>query len=237
MGRSKDDARPDADTRMKKQSRDKKRDARFEAEALEHLDALYSMALRLTRNDRDAEDLVQDALVKAFRFRTRYEPGSNMKAWLFKILTRTFYNQVRKNRNIRKLEVEAEVGWHYERFISTASAAGRATEDLLLDAISSERLREAIDELPDDFRTVVLLCDVHGFSYKEIAEIVDCPVGTVMSRLYRSRRQLQKKLHVYAVELGLVPALPPAEEDAPATATSSGASDLDAYRKQRQVEK
>ncbi len=210
--------------------RSKAQEKRFEAEALEHLDALYAMALRLTRNERDAEDLVQDALVKALRFRDRFEPDSNMKAWLFKILTRTFYNDIRKQNNIRKLESEAEEGWHYERFISSASTAGRATEDLLLASISSERMRHAIDELPDDFRDVVLLCDVHGFSYKEIAEIVDCPVGTVMSRLYRSRRQLQHKLYDYAVELGIVPAI------APPTASVEAASDLSSYRRKKKVE-
>lgn len=223
--------------------RSKKDDkARFEAEALEQLDALYAMAMRLTRNERDAEDLVQDSIVKALRFRDSYEPGSNMKAWLFKILTRTFYNQVRKRKNIRKLESEAEGGWHYERFISSASAAGRASEDVLLDAISSERLREAIDDLSDDFRDVVILCDVHGFSYKEIAEIVDCPVGTVMSRLYRSRRQLQKKLHDYAVERGLVQAVAPPVRDAETdrvdeAGSESPPADLGAYRQQRQSKK
>jgi RNA polymerase sigma-70 factor (ECF subfamily) len=196
------DKRSSSDRGFKKTGRTRELD--FEKEALEHLDAMYAMALRLTRNEHTAEDLVQDTIVKAFRFHESYETGSNMKAWLFKILTNTFYNSVRKVNNIKKLETEAETGWHYERFISSASSSSQEVEDRLLDAISAERINAAIDELSDEFKTVVVLCDVHGFSYKEIADIVDCPVGTVMSRLYRGRRQLQKRLYTHALERGLI---------------------------------
>ncbi|MCC6748979.1 MAG: sigma-70 family RNA polymerase sigma factor [Deltaproteobacteria bacterium] len=198
----------------------------FESEALVHLDALYGLALRLTRNERDAEDLVQDALVKAFRFYDRFETGSNIKAWLFKILTNTFYNTFRKTKSVRRVELEAEVEGHYDRFISEATAAGEDAEAGILDGIAVERIKEAVEGLPEEFRLAVLLCDVYDFSYKEIAEILECPVGTVMSRLYRGRRLLQKALWHYAVERGIVPA--PAE--------SSGAdapTDLDAYRRRR----
>ena len=189
-----------------KRKKDEKtlRRERFEREALVHLDALYGLALRLTRSESDADDLVQDALLRAYRFFDSYQPGSNIRAWLFKIVTNTFYNSIRKSGNIRRLETEAETGWHYERFISSASASGQSAEDALLDSMSAERLRAAIEELAEDFRVVVVLCDVHGFSYKEIAEIVDCPVGTVMSRLHRGRRQLQKKLYECAREHGLL---------------------------------
>lgn len=201
----------------------KRKESAFEKEALREIDALYGMALRLTRNAKDAEDLVQDTLVKAFRFQKRYQEDTNMKAWLFKILTRTFYNSVRKAKNIRKLQTDAEEGWHYERFISSASASGKSSEELFLDTLSSEKLKAAIEELPEDFQIVIVLCDVHGFSYKEIADIVDCPVGTVMSRLYRARRLLQRSLYDYALDLGLV-----SESD-----QNDKTADLDHYRLQK----
>lgn len=201
--------------------------ARFEAEALPHLDALFAMALRLTRDERDAEDLVQDAMVRAYRFFDSFESGTNIKAWLFRILTNTFYNEIRKSKNIRRLESEAESGDHFERFISASSAQGRFAEDVLLDSLTNERIKEAIDSLPSEFATVVILCDIHGFSYKEIAEIADCPVGTVMSRLYRARKQLQKRLYVEALERGVI--------QANGAESSGGAetADLAAYRRRK----
>ncbi|MCA9665762.1 MAG: sigma-70 family RNA polymerase sigma factor [Myxococcales bacterium] len=204
----------------------------FEREALPHLDALYGMALRLTRNERDAEDLVQDSLVRAFRFYDRYEEGSNIKAWLFKILTNAFYNNVRKRKNLRRLESEAEVGGHYDRFISDASTLGRDAEKALMEKIAAEELSRAIEELPEEFRTAVLLCDVHDFSYRDIAEIIERPVGTVMSRLYRGRRLLQRKLYAYAVEQGYIKVPEAADGDDAGVGADAPAS-LDDYRKRR----
>jgi RNA polymerase sigma-70 factor (ECF subfamily) len=189
-----------------------KREA-FEQEALPHLDALYGMALRLTHDERQAEDLVQDSLVKAFRFFHRFEKGTNVRAWLFKILVNTFYNTLRKERNVHRLALEAEVDPHYEQFLSASTVEGRRAEEILNDRLVLEKLREAVEKLPEEFRQTVLLCDLYDFNYKEIAEILDCPVGTVMSRLYRGRRLLQKKLYAYAVEQGYL--RPAAEPGAP----------------------
>jgi len=176
----------------------------FEKEALPHLDALYGMAMRLTGNERDAEDLVQDAVVKAFRFFHRFESGSNIKAWLFKVLVNTFYNTIRKQRNINRLHTEAETDGHLDLFLSAATTAGRNAETDLLDRLAAQEIQAAIEQLPREFRLAVILSDVHDFSYKEIAEILECPVGTVMSRLHRGRRLLQKRLFDYAVEQGYV---------------------------------
>ena len=176
----------------------------FEQQALPHLDALYGMALRLAHNERDAEDLIQDTMVKAFRFYHRFEKDSNIKAWLFKVLINTFYNSCRKDKNIQKLNAEAEVDYHYEQFLSEASTSWQNAEKQLIDAQLMEQLRQAIEGLPEEFRLVVVLADLNDFSYKEISEILNCPVGTVMSRLYRGRRILQKKFYHYALEHGLI---------------------------------
>jgi RNA polymerase sigma-70 factor (ECF subfamily) len=191
----------------------------FEREALPHLDALHGLALRLTRDERQAEDLVQDALVKAYRFFHRFEEGSNIKAWLFKVLVNTFYNTIRKEKNIGKLHAGVELEPHRERYLGEATVAGRHAEEAVLDALAVEEIKREVEALPEEFRTAVLLCDVHDLSYKEIAEIVGCPVGTVMSRLHRGRKLLQKRLHGYAVEQGYLPAEPEAEEPAAAIAS------------------
>lgn len=196
----------------------------FEEQALPYLDALYGMALRLTQDERDAEDLVQDCMVKAFRFFHRYQEG-NIKAWLFKVLVNTFYNTYRKNKNTQRLHSDAEAGSHYERFVSEASAAAQNAEEALLDKLALEKLREAVDELPEEFRLAVLLCDIYGFSYKEIAEILERPVGTVMSRLHRGRRQLQKRLYDLALERGYLREEPEDRENQP--------TDLETYRRRR----
>jgi RNA polymerase sigma-70 factor (ECF subfamily) len=201
----------------------------FEEQALPHLDAMYGMALRLTQDERDAEDLVQDSMVKAFRFFHRYQEGSNIKAWLFKVLVNTFYNTRRKTKNTQRLHSDAEAGSHHERFISEASTAAQHSnaEEVLLDKLVVEKLQEAMNELPKGFRLAVLLCDVYGFSYKEIAEIIERPVGTVMSRLHRGRRLLQKRLYDVAVEQGYIQ--PP--ETGPQT--EEQLTDLEAYRRRR----
>jgi RNA polymerase sigma-70 factor, ECF subfamily len=198
----------------------------FEREALPHLDALYGMALRLTHDERQADDLVQDSLVKAYRFFHKFEEGSNIKAWLFKVLVNTFYNTVRKEKNQHRLELEAEVDSHYDRFLSASTMDGQRAEEVLHEKLVMEKLQAEVEKLPPEFRDAVLLCDLHELSYKEIADILGCPVGTVMSRLYRGRRILQKRLYQYALEQGYL--RPPAQEES--------AASLEAYR-QRKSEK
>jgi RNA polymerase sigma-70 factor (ECF subfamily) len=177
----------------------------FEALALRHLDALYGAAVRLTRNERDAEDLVQDALLRAYRFFDRFERGTNIKAWLFKILTNTFINRYRRNAKERTLvdgpEQEAVQGQLVSRDATDAAAD---PERWYFDRVLSEDVLRAVDALPLDFRMVVILADLQEFSYREIADVLDVPVGTVMSRLFRGRRLLQKALAGYAVESGFV---------------------------------
>src|SRR3954467_7750409 len=178
--------------------------AEFEELALSHLDPLYSAALRLTKNERDAEDLVQDTCMRAYRFFDKFERGTNIKAWLFKILTNTFINRYRRKVKEGSV-VEDEKENVHERFMSrdvTESATN--PEQYFFDRLLSDDVLAAIDALPLDFRMVVMRADLQEFSYKEIAEILDCPVGTVMSRLYRGRKLLQKYLLGYAVEQGVV---------------------------------
>lgn len=181
----------------------------FDEEALPHVDALYNYARHLTRNERDAEDLVQDTLVKAFRFFHRYEPGTNCKAWLFRIMTNTFLKKNR--RNVREFSFIENVdvdGTQDGLTTGDRSHVYRDPERELLSHIVNEQVTDALSELPADFRTVVLLADLQDFTYKEIAEVMDCPVGTVMSRLYRARQALQKKLLDYAMDEGYIQAPP-----------------------------
>ncbi len=178
--------------------------ARFNEEALPHLDSLYGAAMRYTRDPRDAEDLVQDTILTAYRFYDRFEPGSNCKAWLFKILTNTFINKYR--RKVREREIREQlIDEDAPSLISEeARAASRDPERFLDAGLLSDDVRRALDAVPADYRMAVVLCDLEEFSYKEIAEIMDCPVGTVMSRLHRGRRLLQRALYAYAVEQGIV---------------------------------
>ena len=159
------------------------------------LDGLYASGLRLTRNERDAEDLVQDAVMRAYRFFDKFERGTNFRAWLFKILTNTFINTYRRSVKERSLSDESERQSVEARFFS-ADTTDQASnpEDMILQRALSADVLLAIDTLPIDFRMVVILADLQEFSYKEIAEILDVPVGTVMSRLFRGRKALQKVL-------------------------------------------
>jgi RNA polymerase sigma-70 factor (ECF subfamily) len=195
----------------------------FEHLALKHIDPLYSAALRLTKNDRDAEDLVQDTFLRAYRFFDKFERGTNIKAWLFKILTNTFINRYRRVVKERNIVEGSERDAVHERFISReASDSAANPEAWFFDRLLSDDVLQAVDSLPIDFRLVVILADLQEFSYKETAEILDVPVGTVMSRLYRGRRLLQKALAKYAVVSGVIPA------------PAAGASiDLEAYRRRR----
>jgi len=179
----------------------------FEGLSLEHLDALYSAGLRLTKNERDAEDLVQDTFLRAFRFFDKFERGTNMKAWLFKILTNTFINRYRRRVKERTVVEGAAREVSSERFIvRETSETAVNPEQYFFEKLLSDDVLRSIDALPIDFRLVVILADLQEFSYKEIAEILDCPVGTVMSRLYRGRKLLQKNLMSYAVEQGVLQA-------------------------------
>ena len=179
----------------------------FEALTLGHLDGMYAAALRLTRNERDAEDLVQDAMLRAYRFFDKFERGTNARAWLFTILTNTFINKYRRKVKEREVvDAAASEGLHPTIVASPVADGPAGPEELVVDQLLSDDVLKAIDELPIDFRMVVILADLQEFAYKEIAEILGCPVGTVMSRLFRGRRMLQKQLYAYAVEQGIVSA-------------------------------
>lgn len=177
----------------------------FEREALKHLDALYGAALRLTRSPSDAEDLVQDAFVKAYRFYDRFEPGTNMKAWLFRILTNTFINKYRRTTRERKVLEGREAEPVGDGVMSRA--AMRTLTDPVAEAhrrLITAEIQEALDSLPEDYRVMIMLADVEELSYKEIATIVGCPIGTVMSRLHRARKKMQRRLIDQAIQLGIV---------------------------------
>ncbi|MCC7386794.1 MAG: sigma-70 family RNA polymerase sigma factor [Deltaproteobacteria bacterium] len=200
----------------------------FETLALEHMDALYASALRLTRSPKDAEDLVQDTYLKAFRFFDSFERGTNMKAWLFKILTNTFINKYRRRVKEKEMAEAPAEDVMLDRFVSSeAVRALQDPENNFFDKLLSDEVVEALDQVPVDFRMVVILADIQDFSYKEIAEIVGCPVGTVMSRLFRGRRILQKHLYDYAIREGVI--------DPPREAVSGDPIDLEAFRARRKT--
>jgi RNA polymerase sigma-70 factor (ECF subfamily) len=178
----------------------------FERQALAHLDALYGAAYRLTRNARDAEDLVQDSLLRAYRFWDSFQQDSNCKAWLLRIVTNTFINEYqRKKRSREVLDAATAEQDATDGVLVQATANDKQTPaQVLLHNSVSDDVQRALDSLPDDFRTAVILCDMQGLSYKEIAEIMECPVGTVMSRLFRGRKLLAAALRDFAVSEGYV---------------------------------
>ena len=181
--------------------------AELEAEALSHIDALYRTALRMTRNPADAEDLVQEAYLRAFRSLHQFRPGTNLRAWIFRIMTNAYINEYRKRsrRPASSSLDDLEEFYLYDHLIdSGVQPTSERPEDVVLDRLTATDVIDALDGLSDDFREVVLLADVEGFSYREIAEIMDIPVGTVMSRLYRARRRLQKALFDFAVDAGYI---------------------------------
>ena len=208
----------------------------FEREALPHLTALYSAAMRLTRNERDAEDLVQDAMLRAYRFFDTFQAGTNCKAWLFRILTNVFCNRYREREREREILNEAESSDANMEQFTAGTEAGRDVERALLGRLVSEDVERALAEVPQDFRLAVILADLEDFSYKEIAEIMECPAGTVMSRLYRGRKMLQRLLYDYAVEQGVIdPTRVPRHQGDVAADDSMPANTVDfaAYRRKQ----
>ena len=187
--------------------------ATFADQAMEFMPALYGAAMRMTRNPSDAEDLVQETYLKAYRGFGGFQQGTNLKAWLYRILTNTFINSYRsKKRRPDETELdEIEDLYLYRRLGGLEAAqAGRSAEDELMDWFTDTEVKDALEALPEQFRLAVLLADVDGFSYKEIAEILDIPIGTVMSRLHRGRKALQKELYEFALARGLTSPREPA---------------------------
>jgi len=199
----------------------------FLTECMSHMDALYGVACRLTRNPTEAEDLVQDALVKAMRARDQFQAGTNLKAWLFRILTNTFINKYRRGGLERSVLEGPDADPLADGWVSASTMRQlRDPEQIALLPIVEGEVRKALDALPPEFRLAVVLCDVEEFSYEEIADIMGCPIGTVMSRLHRGRKLLQKSLYQHALAMGIVK-----NEDVVGDKKNGGSpASLEAYR-------
>ncbi|MCA9537678.1 MAG: sigma-70 family RNA polymerase sigma factor [Myxococcales bacterium] len=209
--------------------RDKPREhAEFEEVAMPQADALYGAALRMTRDPTRAEDLVQETLLRAYRFWHKFEPGTNIKAWLFRIQTNIFINRYRKRQTEQQVFDDRQVDDILQRYAAEErSYLPPETRDEFLKHLVGDEVMRALDELPFEFRMTVLLADMHDLSYKEIADVLDCPVGTVMSRLHRARKLLQAKLLSYAVDRGVIAP--------PEGVTEDNVADLDLFRRRRKA--
>ncbi len=197
-----------------------------------HMDAMYAVACRLTRNPTEAEDLVQDAMVKAIRAEVQFESGTNLKAWLFRILTNTFINKYRRGGLERSIFDGPDADPLVDGWVSADTMRQlRDPESVALRPILEAEVQRALDELPAEFKLAVMLCDVEEFSYEEIADIMGCPIGTVMSRLHRGRKLLQKSLYHHAASLGIVAEVAETNE----RTENKKPADLAAYRAKRRV--
>jgi RNA polymerase sigma-70 factor (ECF subfamily) len=181
--------------------------ANFAEQAMQFAPQLYSAALRMTRNAADAEDLVQETYLRGYRSFETFQEGTNLRAWLFRILTNQYINTYRaKQRRPIESDVDDVEDMYLYRRVGNLSTLSRSAEDTLFELFTDDEVKQALEELPESFRVPVLLADVEGFSYKEIAEMMDVPIGTVMSRLHRGRKAMHKKLYDFAEQRGLVAA-------------------------------
>ncbi|HUG84458.1 MAG TPA: sigma-70 family RNA polymerase sigma factor [Euzebya sp.] len=207
---------------------DEERRERFVTEAMPYVDQLFGAAMRYTRNRSDAEDLVQDTMAKAYQAFHQYQPGTNLRAWLYRVLTTTWINSYRKSQR-RPQEVSAdgvrdglEDAGDFSLFDRLEGGSSPSAEFEVMQQLPAEAVRDALDQLPEQFRTAVYLADVEGFSYAEIAEIMATPIGTVMSRLHRGRSGLQKALYDHALQHGIIATGPDPADGDPLSAGRTG---------------
>lgn len=208
----------------------------FDEEAVGYIDALYAVACKLTRNPAEAEDLVQDTLLKGMRARDQFHAGTNLKAWLFRILTNTFINKYRRGGLEKSILEGPDADPLVDGWVSAATMRQlRDPEQTTLMPIVEGEVQRALDALPTEFKIAVILCDVEEFTYEEIAQIMGCPIGTVMSRLHRGRKLLQRSLYNHALALGIVKGEAVSESREKPKGTGAQPADLAAYRAKRRA--